>query len=128
MQGPFTKLTLALRTSRTSRGGEQSKYVGIYEMLVFLLVVPSILIFQVWFIFVVSNFWIASQIGKNRFTLSACSIVFINVFALPISHILGSEYESQPIWILMVALVISLTLTTLGSIALVAQKRIVRGG
>ena len=126
MQSPFRRLGKALRQNHKDYS-EPSKYVNFYEMLAFLLVVPSMLVLQVGFVLVASNIWISTQISRNRFVLSFLSIVIINVVLMPSVYfaLLGSTVELNISVLSLVFIMVSLT--GMGIKAIFYQKRVVDG-
>ncbi|WP_371192912.1 hypothetical protein [Glaciecola sp. SC05] len=122
MQNPFQRLDNALRKSHVNKRNEPSKFVAMYEMITFLLVIPSILVFQIGFVFVVINIWISSQIAKNRFVLSGISIVIVNLLALPVAYFYWLGLNANFSIVAGAALFISLSLTLAGLVALYTQK------
>jgi len=110
MQSPFRRLDKALRSARKSNI-ERSKYVEIYEMLAFLLVVPSMLVLQVGFVLVVCNIWLASQISRNRFVVASSGVFLINVVSMPLVYfkLLGLQLELNMSFVCLLFIVLSLT-------------------
>lgn len=94
MQSPFRRLNKALR-SHHKTAIIQSKYVDLYEMLAFLLIVPSIIVFQFGFVLIAYNIWISSQIAKGRFKLSVVAIIITNIILMPLVYFsfLGAKLE-----------------------------------
>ncbi|WP_395343786.1 hypothetical protein PN836_004180 [Ningiella sp. W23] len=123
MMNPFRRLDNALRPSGRKLLDDQNQLVGIYEILTFLLVVPSIIVFQLGFVFVASNIWIPSQIAQNRFVLSGLSIMFLNILGLPLAYFQWLGLNADVSVTSVAALSILLILTVSGFTALYAQKR-----
>lgn len=116
MQSPFRRLEKALRLGR-KKNVERSRHVELYEMLAFILVVPSMLVLQVGFVLVVCNIWLASQISRNRLVIASLGVFLINIVSMPLVYfkLLGSEFELNISFVFLLVVVMSLTAMSLKS-------------
>ena len=122
MQSPFRRLSKALRNNHRVKSGHGG-YADYYELLAFILVIPSMLVLQVGFVLVASNIWIATQIHQNRFVVSFLSIILCNIVLMPwvFFGLVGSPFEANVS--LFSALFIMISLTFVGLKSLVRHKR-----